>query len=720
MDGDSVVSGQTTQTTNTSDSSYPILFQLQSVAEVRNTRTDAALERPYARSKSTVENQMLKRVRISMALIGILGIVTVIFVLSFYLPDANLGRKSPKDRNTVSKITVDSMEFELSRGSFIVNNIFANTSVRIQTNLSNVRKAAFKIKQSGFSVTLTSGQTMLNLSSDGITNSTKCWNVEWSGNDYIQNCVDIGQGFWYGIGERFYQTWLLEQANIEMVPFTTFDIAQGKVNKSYGGVLEPYLISSLGFGILIDRNYPIDMSISNPNKGELCFKPSPSNLRNHGAGLEATTLQYKLCASANVLEVHELMMGRYFQKPLKTPDTTMVTLPVWSTWARYKSNITQEKVLEFANEIKIYGMPISQIEIDDKYSNFYGDFDFDPLKFKDPKKLITELHNMGMRVTIWVYPFANFVSKAIKEGTKYWVQSGKTPGIVQWWNGLGAVLDMTNPEGVEWFKQRLSAFKTNFGLDGFKFDAGEVRYLPEHYTFHQPIKNVNLFSNKYVQIASSFGGLSEVRVGYGNQNCSLFVRLLDRTSAWGIDNGLKSVLTATLTFGILGYPFVLPDMVGGNAYSSKPIKELYIRWTQLNVFLPSIQFSIAPWDYDNETVTIVKNALDIRKNISADLIRFVKIAAKKNYPIIRPVWWLAPQDQTALKEDSEFLVGDKYLVAPILEEGAKSRQVYLVRGTWKEMFQSGNIFNVTSQGKTIIYQVGLEDIIYFENLNAES
>ena len=719
MEGDTVASGQNTQTTNTSDSSYPILFQLQTVAEIRNTGTDAALERPYARHKSTVENQMLKRVRISLALIGILGIVMVIFVLSFYLPDANLGRNSSKDKTEVDRITLDSMEFELSRRTFIVNNIFANTSMRIQTNLSNVRKAAFKIKQSGFSVTLTSGQTMLNISLDGITNSTKCWNVEWSGNDDIQNCVDIGQGYWYGIAERFYQTWLLEQANIEMVPFVTFDIAQGKVNKSYGGVLEPYLIGSSGFGILIDRNYPLDMSVNNPNKGELCFKPSLSTLKQGGI-VEPAKLQYKVCASQNVLKVHKLILARYLQKPLKTPDTKMLTLPVWSTWAKYKKNISQEKILEFANKIKSYSMPASQIEIDDKYSNFYGDFDFDPLKFKDPKKMIKALQSMGMRVTIWVYPFANFLSKAIKEGLHYWVQSGKTPGIVQWWNGLGAVLDMTNSEGVEWFKKRLSAFKTKFGLDGFKFDAGEVRYLPAHYTFHQHIKNINLFSNKYVQIASSFGGLSEVRVGYGNQNCSLFVRLLDRTSAWGIDNGLKSVLTATLTFGILGYPFVLPDMVGGNAYSSKPDKELYIRWTQLNVFLPSIQFSIAPWDYDNETVTIVRNALAIRKNISADLVRFAKVAANMNYPIIRPLWWLAPQDKIALQEDSEFLVGDKYLVAPVLEKGAKSRQVYLVNGTWKEMFKSGNIFNVTSHGKTMTYQVGLEDIIYFENLNAES
>ena len=58
----------------------------------------------------------------------------------------------------------------------------------------------------------------------------------------------------------------------------------------------------------------------------------------------------------------------------------------------------------------------------------------------------------------------------------------------------------------------------------------------------------------------------------------------------------------------LGYPYVLPDMIGGNGYSSDhpndestpPSKELYIRWLQANVFMPGMQFSFVPWQYDAE------------------------------------------------------------------------------------------------------------------------
>ena len=69
----------------------------------------------------------------------------------------------------------------------------------------------------------------------------------------------------------------------------------------------------------------------------------------------------------------------------------------------------------------------------------------------------------------------------------------------------------------------------------------------------------------------------------------------DKESRWGYDNGLKTIIPTALTFGILGYPFILPDMIGGNGYTYGdnddieltetvlPDRELYIRWLQVNL-----------------------------------------------------------------------------------------------------------------------------------------
>jgi len=62
--------------------------------------------------------------------------------------------------------------------------------------------------------------------------------------------------------------------------------------------------------------------------------------------------------------------------------------------------------------------------------------------------------------------------------------------------------------------------------------------------------------------------LQEVRTSVASQHVPIFTRLMDKDSRWGPDNGLQSLIPSVLFYGIAGYPFVLPDMIGGNAYNS--------------------------------------------------------------------------------------------------------------------------------------------------------
>ena len=86
--------------------------------------------------------------------------------------------------------------------------------------------------------------------------------------------------------------------------------------------------------------------------------------------------------------------------------------------------------------------------------------------------------------------------------------------------------------------------------------------------------------------------------------------MMDKESLWGYDRAFKTLIPNALQFGIIGYPFLLPDMIGGNGYGlgvdvnvdgivfgKRPSKELFIRWLELNTFLPSTQYSYTPWEY---------------------------------------------------------------------------------------------------------------------------
>jgi alpha-glucosidase (family GH31 glycosyl hydrolase) len=61
------------------------------------------------------------------------------------------------------------------------------------------------------------------------------------------------------------------------------------------------------------------------------------------------------------------------------------------------------------------------------------------------------------------------------------------------------------------------------------------------------------------------------------------------------------------------------------------------------------------------------------------------------YPIIRPLWWLDPNDSVTYSIDDQFMLGDEYMVAPVVTPGARHRDVYLTNGSWIDQ-QLGKLY----------------------------
>lgn len=171
-----------------------------------------------------------------------------------------------------------------------------------------------------------------------------------------------------------------------------------------------------------------------------------------------------------------------------------------------------------------------------------------------------------------------------------------------------AVIDFTNPAAVEWWVSRLKLLQ-ELGIDSFKFDAGETSWLPQVPTLNALLElQPSIFTQEYVRVlADNFDDNIEVRVGWRSQKLPVFVRMIDKDSRWAWNNGLPTLITTLLQMNLNGYVHVLPDMIGGNGYldgslngTVLPSKELFIRWLQANVFMPSLQYSFVPWDFDDE------------------------------------------------------------------------------------------------------------------------
>lgn len=255
------------------------------------------------------------------------------------------------------------------------------------------------------------------------------------------------------------------------------------------------------------------------------------------------SLRYQIwIGSTTMKDLHLNVIEKRLGKPRDRPNARMMKSPVWSTWARYKKEVNQTRVAEFANEILNHTFTNSQLEIDDKWAPHYGDLELDPKKFSDPKAMIADLNSKGFDTTIWVHPFMNFNSKVVQEALEnqnfsHFVHSSNPdfPNPIKWWDGFGFSVDPTSQDAADWFVNRLQSFLNETGINSFKFDAGEVNWLGPSFRLGSG-KYPNQYTTDYVNMCARLGNQIEVRSGTGSQSNPIFVRIMDKDSKWTDDN----------------------------------------------------------------------------------------------------------------------------------------------------------------------------------------
>uniref|UniRef100_A0A673LY21 Si:ch211-117c19.1 n=1 Tax=Sinocyclocheilus rhinocerous TaxID=307959 RepID=A0A673LY21_9TELE len=501
----------------------------------------------------------------------------------------------------------------------------------------------------------------------------------------VEHAMSCSGSHWYGGAETWLQHWpIVLKGQQEPKPFITGDIHSNY--QAFGGILERYWLSSNATAIKMNDSVPFHLGWDETNRtlwfqaryDDSPYRPDPGNPHH-------VTLSYRVCVGHDVTSIHKYMVRRYFNKALE--------------------EVNQERTLKY-----LY----------DRYTSGYGEFELDPIKFPNASAMFQKLRDDGFQVTLWTHPFVNYNSVnfgvGVEQGLFVRVPGSQLPALVRWWNGIAGILDFTNPEARDWYALNLHTLKKKYGVISFKFDAGETSYLPQEFSTFVPLQDPSTFTRRYTEMALPFNDRAELRSGYQSQNISCFFRIIDRDSLWGYTLGLKSIIPTVLTISILGYQFILPDIIGGSTTSNLtglPDRELYIRWLELSAFMPAMQFSLPPWHYDDEVVNIAKKFTALHESLVAP--RVLELAGEVLYtgdPIIRPLWWIATDDEAAYKIDSQFLIGDDLLVAPVLEPGKQERDIYLPAGRWRSY--KGEYYK-GDKGPIYLtdYPVDLDEVAYF-------
>lgn len=391
----------------------------------------------------------------------------------------------------------------------------------------------------------------------------------------------------------------------------------------------------------------------------------------------------------NLRDAYLGAMERHFPFTGKMPARELFEKLIYNSWIELTFFQNEKDILEYAEKILKSGMPAGVLMIDDGWAESYGDWRFHSGKFLEPEKMLKRLHEMGFQVMLWVSPYITPDTVKFREAESLGILVKNPDGetyITRWWNGYSAVLDMSNPEAQKWLKNQFDML-TRIGVDGFKFDGGDSVYYREdnqtfgHVTPDEQCRLWTVFGEQYP--------FNEFRASVKAGGRSLFQRLCDKDHSWG-DSGVASLLPDTLLQGITGHPYGCPDMIGGGEYmnfqemaQSRLDGELFVRHAEIACLLPGMQFSAAPYRVlSREDFEAVKRSIQTREEYLPYIMGELEKTCVNGEPLVRYLAYEFPEEPVE-KITDEFMLGSRYLVAPVCGKGQKGRKIYLPKGTWK-------------------------------------
>ena len=407
-------------------------------------------------------------------------------------------------------------------------------------------------------------------------------------------------------------------------------------------------------------------------------------------------------------EAYRFAMRKWFPASGKMPDPLFFSAPQINTWIELTYHQNEKDILGYAKTMIDNGVPAGVLMIDDTWQAGYGDWRFEPTRFKDPKGMMDKLHAMGYKVMLWMCPYVGMDLPSFRRvawGTNpddvrgypvkggFLAEKGKRPvanGRVEakacrWWNGYSAFLDFSHPNANAWFTEVLDGLVRDFGVDGFKLDGADLTaYNLKTCEALDPKATNGSLNNGYAAYALKYP-FCEIRNLWRLQQMPVVVRLHDKPHTW---EALRRITADMIAAGVIGQPFICPDMVGGGEWTTfipgSPFEpDLFVRSAQIHALCPMMQFSASPWRVlDAEKQQIVRDTVALRQKFAPMFVELAKKAATDGEPILRGLEYNYPNQGYASVID-EFMMGTDLLVAPQMEKNATTRDVVIPPGTWK-------------------------------------
>ncbi len=392
-------------------------------------------------------------------------------------------------------------------------------------------------------------------------------------------------------------------------------------------------------------------------------------------------------------------------------------MPHWATgfWQSRLRYETQEDLLAVARRYRDMGVPLAAIICDYFHWTEQGDYKFDPRYWPDPKAMTDELHEMGTKLIVSVWPTINEHSENYRYMRDRNLLLRTTAGSDRVFDFYGpqAEIDVTNPQTREFVFRKLRENYLDNGVDGLWFDEAEPEIHPEH--FHNLLTHAGrgdevglIYPYYYAQMA--YDGFQKlgvtpvtlIRAGYlGAQKFGALVWSGDIPSTF---ESLAEQVKAGLNMAMCGIPWWNTDIGGfwGGDTESEAFRELIVRWFQYGVFSPVMRVHgnrcrhgekkrdvreptgdpNEIWGFGARNEPILRDLILLRERLRPYIDDAMRTASEKGWPVMRPMFFDFPDDETCYTLGEQYMFGEDILFAPVVRQGQTEKEVYLPQGQW--------------------------------------
>jgi alpha-D-xyloside xylohydrolase len=490
----------------------------------------------------------------------------------------------------------------------------------------------------------------------------------------------------------------------------------------------PFLVTNKGYGLLWD----------NPSKTTI--EPG-FNEQTKWTSQVGDRVSFFVIAGAAADEI-------YAGYKLLTGPTHMLPKAAYGYIQCKQRYASQKEVLDVAQGYRDRHLPASVMVVDWFYYTKMGQFDFDPKFWPDPASMNKQLHAMGFETMISVWPrFVpedRYYAELLKKGWLIHTADGKPIDGLPY-DRAGSDIDTTNPEAAQWFWKTLHENIINQGFDALWADETEPDLPPNGAYFH--IGPGTQFFNVYplFHTAALFDGFRKDEPGrralilsrdayIGAQRNGTIFWSSDIDPTWdtfrrqiptGLDVAASGINYWSNDTGGWQYlpethhpahkPLLDPSDARANVGGYDDYPELYTRWFQYAAFLPIFRThgsraANEVWSYGKEAQPILEKYLRLRYQLMPYIYSLGYQTWLTGAPFMRALPLDFPSDPKVANLRDEYMFGPAFLVAPVTEQGAASREVYLPAGAdWYNYWTSERV----KGGQTITVAAPIDTIPLF-------